>query len=399
MQKQSYKYIIVGAGIAGLSAVEGIREHDKSGPILLIGDEKYPPYNRTPLTKELWWGTIKAEELFIHDNKYFEQNDVDLLFGKTVVSLDAKAKTVTDDTNVTVRYEKLLLATGGRPRTLPIPGGNLEGICYYRYLDDYYGLSGSVSNRTSVLIIGGGFIGSELGASLSENSTNVTMLYPENYVCSMVLPEYLGKNLEEMYLKHGVTLISKDKPVAFEKSGNKFITTTQKGREIQTDAVVAGIGIAASSALAESAGIRTGRNIIVNEYQQTSQPDIYAAGDNTEFPYLALGRTMHVDHWDHALNHGKWAGRNMAGARTPYDYIPKFFSTIYDLNYEAVGEVIPELKNIARWKEQSNKGVIYFIRGDRIVGVLTCNLHSEIDRARELVRQGNIPPELVSAVR
>ncbi|MGA2090163.1 MAG: NAD(P)/FAD-dependent oxidoreductase [Endomicrobiales bacterium] len=398
MLKKDYTYIIVGAGIAGSSAIEGIREHDKDGSILIIGGEKYLTYARPPLTKELWWGKMKPADLFVNDEKYYERKGVDLLLGVTATSLDAQSKTLSDFTGRKFRYQKLLLATGGTPRKLPIPGGKLEGIFYYRYLDDYTRLREAVSSGTSVTIIGGGFIGSELGASLNKNALNVTMLYPDNYVCANVFPEYLGKVVEKSYINHGVTLIPRDKPVSFEKSGGKFVIKTQRGLQIETDAVVIGIGIGTSTDLAESAGITVNRNIAVNEYQQTSQPDIFAAGDNTDFPSPVLEKVLHLEHWDHAANHGKWAGRNMAGAHLAYDYIPYFYSTIFNFNYEAVGEISPDLQNINKFDESNNKGTVYFLRDNRVCGVLTCNVRGPIDWAKELIRNGEIPPDLGQGV-
>jgi NADPH-dependent 2,4-dienoyl-CoA reductase/sulfur reductase-like enzyme len=399
MPKESYKYIIVGAGLAGASAVDGIREYDKSGPILLIGAEKHLPYNRPPLTKDLWWGTMEVNDIFVHDKNFYAQNGVELLLEARIVSLDADTKTVTDNQGRAYHYEKLLLATGGTPRMLSLPGGNLDGICYYRYLDDYSLMQQAAAKGTAVTIVGGGFIGSELAASLSTKDVKVTMIYPEDYVCARVFPEYLGKAVQAEYRKHGVTILDGDKPVSFEKSGGKFITRTQNRQAVASDTVVVGIGIAASSKLAESAGLRTSRSVVVNEYQQTSNPDVYAAGDNTSFPYIALGKEMHVEHWDHAVNQGKCAGRNMAGAHTPYDYMPDFFSDIYDFSYQAVGEVNSELKTIPDWQEENKKGTIYYVSNDTLRGVMFCNIPDKIDQARELIKKGAVPENLAAAIK
>jgi NADPH-dependent 2,4-dienoyl-CoA reductase/sulfur reductase-like enzyme len=314
------------------------------------------------------------------------------------MALDADRKMISDDKGNQYRYEKLLLAMGGTPRTLPIPGGDLDGIVYYRYLDDYKRVRQGVDACQSVLIVGGGFIGSELGASLARNDAMVTMIFPEEYLCARVLPDYLARSVQQKYLDRGVTILNNDKPVSFSKSGNKFIARTQSGRDIEADIIVTGIGIRPSIQLAESAGLKTSRGVIVNELLQTSNSDIYAAGDNAIFPYLVLGKSMRVEHWDNAISQGKQAGRNMAGANEPYGHMPDFFSDMFDISYEAVGEVNSQLKTIPDWEKENEKGVIYYIDGSNLNGVMMCNIPGKIDEARALIRKRVVPEHLHAVI-
>ncbi len=394
MQEQIYPYVIVGGGLAGASAVDGIRELDKKAPILLIGSEKHLPYDRPPLTKKLWFGKKKVEEIFLHDQNYYDRNGVTVRTGTGVTSLNAGKKTVTVDAGITYGFEKLLLATGGIPRTLPIPGGDIDGICYYRTLDDYLRMRREAAEGKSALVIGGGFIGSEIAAALTINKVNVTMIFPDSYIVNRVFPEYLGKALQRNFKERGITVLNNEKPASFTKKGNRFLTRTESGREIESDAVIVGVGIAPSLELARNAGLQTANGVIVNEFLQTSHPDVYAAGDNAFFPYQALGKQMRVEHWDNALNQGKWAGRNMAGAKEPFTYMPYFFSDLFEFGYEAVGDVDARLDTFADWQKENDTGVLYYLRDGKIRGAMMCNVWEKVEAARELIRKGErVTPE------
>jgi len=381
-----YTYIIVGSGLAGVSAIDGIRERDKKGGILLIGAEKHLPYDRPPLSKKLWFGKKKVEEIFLHDQNYYDRNDVTLASGISVTSIDAKQKSITTNSGNTFYYQKLLLATGGLPRTMNLPGGDLKGIYYFRTLDDYLRLRQESSEGKTAVVVGGGFIGSELAAALTINKVHVTMIFRESVLVSRVFPGYLSKAIQDDYLKRGVTLLAGEKPDSFVKRGNRFITRTESGKEFESDMVVVGIGIVLSLDLPRRAGLQTANGIIVDEYLQASLPDIYAAGDNAFFPYRALGKQTRVEHWDNALNQGKWAGRNMAGAAEPYTYMPYFFSDLFDFGYEAVGEIDSQLETFADWQKENEKGVIYFLRDGKVRGAMMCNVWDKVEAARTLIQ-------------
>jgi NADPH-dependent 2,4-dienoyl-CoA reductase/sulfur reductase-like enzyme len=383
-----YRYIVVGAGLAGASAVEGIREVDPDGPVLLLGHEKHLPYDRPPLSKKLWFGKTTVEKIILHPEEWYADQGIEVLRHVEVAALDPAAKRVTTAGGREYAYVKLLLATGGIPRRLTIPGGDLEGLYYYRYLDDYLRLREQVREGARVTVIGGGFIGSELAAALNLNQAEVTLIYPDAYLVERVFPESLGRALEEHYRRKGVRVLQGEKPVALEREGDKFITVTDTGERIVSEAVVIGIGITPSVALAESAGLQVSNGIAVNEYGQTSHPEVYAAGDVAQFPYLALGQTTRIEHWDHAINHGKRAGRNLAGAGQSYDYMPYFFSDLFEFGYEAVGEVSSRLQTYADWQQENETGVIYYLEGGRVRGAMMCNVWDQVPAARELIRAG-----------
>lgn len=388
-----YDYVIVGGGLAGASAVQGIRELDAKGTVLLLGEEKHLPYDRPPLSKKLWFGKTRVEDIFLHEADYYTQHEVMVMLGAKVVKLDPVVKTITGANGASYRFGKLLLATGGTPRRLSIPGGDLDGICYYRTLDDYLQTRGGAGEGKSALVVGGGFIGSELAAALN-GSVEVSMVFPGAYVCSRVFPAYLGHALQQHYLKRGVRILSADMPVSISKHGEKFRTQTASGKRIESDLLLVGIGLAPAIDLAQDAGLDVGNGIVVNEYLESSHPDIYAAGDNAFFPYQALGQSMRIEHWDNALTQGKWAGRNMAGAHEPFTYQPYFFSDLFEFGYEATGEVDARLETFADWQKENYTGVIYYLRDSKVRGVMMCNVWDKIDAARELIRRGEtVTPE------
>ncbi|HXU93289.1 MAG TPA: FAD-dependent oxidoreductase [Gallionella sp.] len=382
-----YDYVIVGGGLAGASAVAGIRERDASGSILLIGEEVHLPYDRPPLSKKLWFGTKQVEDIFLHDRAYYDTHGVTLALGSAASRLDAAAKTITTAGGATYGYGKLLLATGCKPRRLDIPGGDLDGICYFRSLDDYLHTKGKAAEGKSAVVVGGGFIGSELAAALNINKVHVTMIFPGELLCDRVLPDYLGRAVQRHYQEKGVRILASDKPVSFGNNGNQFVTRTWQGETITSDIVIVGVGVVPELELAKSGGLKVGNGIVVNEYLETSNPDIYAAGDNAFFPYGVLGQDMRIEHWDHALIQGQWAGRNMAGAHEPYTHMPYFFSDLFEFGYEATGEVDSRLETFADWEKENEIGVIYYLRDGKVRGVMMCNVWDKVEAARELIRR------------
>ncbi|MCE5197561.1 MAG: FAD-dependent oxidoreductase [Armatimonadota bacterium] len=385
---QVHKYIIAGGGLTGASAIDGIRELDKDGSILLIGSEQHKPYDRPPLTKKLWFGKKTVEQIFVHDDAYYHTNGVDLALGVEVTHLDVVNKIVETSQGGRYHYEKLLLATGGVPRRLGTPGGELDGLFYYRYLDDYLKLRSIVSEDKKAVAIGGGFIGSEMAAALNINGVEVTIIFPGAYLVDRVFPEDLGQAVQREFVKRGVRLLTGNTSTSIEASGGEFITRTDQGHEIMSDAVVVGVGIVPSTALAEAAGLAVSNGIVVNDYLQTSNLDIYAAGDNTRFYYQVLGKQTRVEHWDNALNQGKQAGRNMAGASEPYTYMPYFFSDLFDFGYEAVGDVDSRLEVFEDWQDQYTTGVVYYLEDHKVRGAMMCNVWDKVPAARELIQSG-----------
>ncbi len=383
---EQYKYLIIGGGMTADSAVRGIRELDQGGNIGLIGNDPNPPYNRPPLTKGLWKGK-SLESIWRHTNEF----TVDLHLGRTARSIEPGKKVVRDDQGTEYKYEKLLLATGGTPRRLPFGAGN---IIYYRTLEDYQYLRELSGQRDHFGVIGGGFIGSEIAAALAMNGKKVSMFFPDEGIGARVYPKDLSDHLNGFFRQKGIEIIPGTHVNNLLKQDGSFQLLTEDGRKVQVDGVVAGIGIQPNVDLAVATGLRVANGIVVDDTLQASNPDIFAAGDVAEFANPALGKRLRIEHEDNANSMGKQAGRNMAGANEPYHYLSYFYSDLFELGYEAVGELDPRLEVFADWKEPYRKGVVYYLADGRIRGVLLWNVWDSVPKARDLIAEpGPFTPE------
>lgn len=384
----THEYIIVGGGLAGASAIEGIRAHDSEGRILLLSRENHPPYHRPPLSKGLWFGKSTLEDLPVHGDGFYHEHRVELALRREVVEVDAGRHTLWDDHGAPYEYGKLLLATGGTPRRLNVEGADPETVHYLRYLEDYLFLRERAPRLRHALVLGGGFIGMEIAAALRHAGPEVTLLYPEQYPLHKVLPRDLGMFVADYYRQQGVETVSGEAVVRLEARGGEIVVETNGGNTVTTQLVVAGLGLEPATDLAEVAGLQVGNGIEVDEFGRTSNPDIFATGDVAEFPCVPLDRHMRTEHWDHAIQHGKAVGANMAGANRPYTHLPFFYSDLFDLGWEAVGAVESHLDTHAVWKNEYREGVVYYLWDDVVRGVLLWNTWNAVDWARGLIEQG-----------
>jgi 3-phenylpropionate/trans-cinnamate dioxygenase ferredoxin reductase component len=368
-------YLIVGAGMTGDMAAKGIRDHDSDGSITMVGADPNPPYKRPLLTKGLWQGA--PEEKIWRE----PAEGVELVTGRRIVSLDLGAGTASDDAGDEYSWEKLLLATGARPREIP----GAEGVVWFRTLDDYRQLRRVAGAGAHVAVIGGGFIGSELAAGLVGNGCRVTMLFPEPGIGHRLFPTDLSASVTDYYREKGVEVLAGE--MVSSASGDRV--ETKSGHAIGADAVVAGLGVIPDTELAEAAGLEVDDGIVVDEYGRVAgHENVFAAGDVARFPVSALGTSLRIEHEDHANSHGRAVGANMAGADTPYDHIPFFYSDLFDLGYEAVGLVDSRLEAVEDWQEPYRKGVVTYVEDGRPRGVLLWNVWDKIDAARDLLRAG-----------
>jgi 3-phenylpropionate/trans-cinnamate dioxygenase ferredoxin reductase subunit len=375
----STHYLIVGGGLTADAACKGIRERDRDGRILVVGDDPHPPYLRPPLSKALWKGD---EESTIWRGT--AELGVELRLGRRIVALDLERREARDDKDETYGYDKLLLATGGRPRRLPFGG---DQVIYFRTLDDYRHLRALANEGARLCVIGGGFIGSEIAAALALNDCPVTMVFPESGICARVFPEELSTALNDYYRSHGVEVLTGVSVTAIERHGTATQVMVGYGRPLEADVVVAGIGIVPNAELAADAGLPVANGIVVDVYGRVGgREDVFAAGDVARFPVAALATDMRVEHEDHAKSHGRQVGANMAGADAPYEHLPFFYSDLFDLGYEAIGEVDSRLETVSDWKELAGEATVTYLDSERRPrGVLLWNRFGQLDAARDLI--------------
>jgi NADPH-dependent 2,4-dienoyl-CoA reductase/sulfur reductase-like enzyme len=375
-----YTYLIVGGGMTASAAIGGIREVDTNGSIGLIGADEHPPYDRPPLSKALWkgksvdtiWRKIEAEGVTLH-------------LGRQARTLDPSSKRVTDNQGSVYTFGKLLLATGGTPRRLSFGG---EDIIYFRTLDDYERLRSLTTQCQRFMVIGGGFIGSEVAAALTISGKNVVMAFPGDGVGDHLFPADLAKFLNDFYRQKGIEVLPGTRVTGYEMQQGKPVLKTrhaQGERSIAVDAVVAGIGIQPNVELAQAAGLEVDNGIHEDRGLRTSHPDIYAAGDVANFYNPALERRLRVEHEDNSNTMGSLAGQAMAGRTVSYDHLPSFYSDLFELGFEAVGEVDARLETVADWKKPFSEGVVYYLRDGRVRGVLLWNVWDQVDAARKLI--------------
>jgi 3-phenylpropionate/trans-cinnamate dioxygenase ferredoxin reductase component len=371
---QHSRYLIVGGGLTADGACKGIREVDPDGTIVLVGEEPHAPYARPPLSKALWKG--EAENTIWRGT---EELGVDLRLGRRIVGLDLGERVATDAGGERYHYERLLLATGGRPRRLPFG----DDVIYFRTLDDFRRLRTLADRGSRFVVIGGGFIGSEIAAALALNECPVTMVFPEPGIAARIFPAELSTRLNDYFRNRGVELMPGASVAGIERDR----ITLGDGRTLEADAVVAGIGIEPNVELAAAAGLPVTNGIVVDALGRVGgRGNVFAAGDVARFPVPALGGDLRVEHEDHAKSHGRRVGANMAGAAEPYDHLPFFYSDLFDLGYEAVGQLDSRLQTIVELGELDDEGLVYYLDAEGAPrGVLLWNLFGHVDEARELI--------------
>ena len=376
-----YPYLIIGGGMTGAAAANAIRERDNAGTIGLISAEPEPPYDRPPLSKKLWDGKMRADEIYVN-----LPGNVQPHFGRRVVTLDPAVRAVTLDNGASHSYGRLLLATGGEPRRLPFGG---EHVNYYRTLADYRALRADVERGARFVVVGGGFIGSEVAASLRRQGNAVTLIMPEAGISDRVFPPRLAAHLIDMYRERGVEVLAEARVTDITADASGATVTLGDGRRLATDRVLAGIGLVPDVALASAAGLAVENGILVDENLQTTVAGIYAAGDVANYPDAILGMRRRVEHADAARAMGRAAGRNMAGAGEPYRYLPMFYSDLFDLSYEAVGQCDSRLEIVEDWQEEFKRGVLYYTQNGRVRGVMLIDTWEKVDEARALIEAGD----------
>jgi 3-phenylpropionate/trans-cinnamate dioxygenase ferredoxin reductase subunit len=383
MTKYDFKYVIIGGGMTADAAVHKIRELDAEGSICLISREIYPPYARPPLSKSLWKGEEELEDIDLET----ESANIAMHLACSIVRIDPSGKKVVDDNGDEYGYTKLLLATGGTPKQIPKVEG--EGIIYYRTKEDFLKLKKLVEENTRFGVIGGGFIGSEIAAAIKiyKPDAEVTMIFPETGICALIFPKELSNYLNGYYREKGIEVLNGDLVENIKRTNNEYIVETKNKRKLTFDVIIAGLGIHPNIDLAKNAGLKVTNGITVNKFLQTSIADIYAAGDAASYYSPALDKFIRVEHEDNALMMGEIAGANMAGEDTPYEHLSLFYSDLFDLGYEAVGELSSNLEIVEDWFDPNNEGVIYYLEKKRVKGVLLWNVWEKAEDAREIIAE------------
>ena len=381
-------HVIVGASLAGAKAAETLRAEGFDGRIVLIGSEPYRPYERPPLSKQLLRGESDTESVFVHTANFYDDNEIELRVDTQVGEILPQSNVVTAEHGASIHYDRLLLTTGARPRRLRAPGADLAGIHYLRDLDDNAKLRADLQSASRVAVVGAGWIGSEVAASIRELGLDVALIDPAPAPLATVLGPEVGTLYRDLHAAHGVELHLDTKVDSFLGTRRVAGVRTGDGTEIDADLVVVGIGAEPRIELARHAGLAIDGGIAVNALLETSAPGVFAAGDVAAAWHPALGRRIRVEHWANAQNQGIAAAKNMLGAATPYDRLPYFFSDQYDLGMEYIGNASEWDRVVFRGNPATHEFIAFWITGERVIAAMNANTWDVAEPLQALIRAG-----------
>jgi 3-phenylpropionate/trans-cinnamate dioxygenase ferredoxin reductase subunit len=381
-------FVIVGASLAGAKAAETLRSEGFDGNIVLVGVESDRPYERPPLSKDYLQGKSEKVKIYVHDESWYADNNVELRLGTRATAIDPSAHTVTFDSGDRLSYTKLLLTTGSTPRHLNIPGANLDGVFSLRTVGDSEALRDAISKRGRVVVIGAGWIGLETAAAARGYGADVTIIEPQETPLHAVLGAELGEVFAQLHRDNGVDLRVRTGVQEFR--GDKRVTqvVTDKGDELEADTVIVGVGIRPNVELAEAAGLAVDNGVLVDALLQTTDPDVYAAGDVANAHNPLLGRNLRVEHWSNALNGGPAAARSMLGKGEPYDRVPYFFSDQYDLGMEYSGLATPGDYDevVYRGDKDKREFIAFWLKDRRLLAGMNVNVWDVTDPIQKIIR-------------
>ncbi len=378
-------FVIVGASLAGAKAAETLRAEGFDGRVVLVGAELDRPYERPPLSKDYLRGEAGRAAVYVHEERFYVEQEIDLRLGREAVALDVGAREIELDDGERLRYDRLLLTTGAEPRRLTIPGAELAGVHELRTVGDSDALRARLDRGGSVVVVGAGWIGCEVAASARQRGLEVTVVAPEAVPLERVLGPELGALYRDIHLDHGVRMLLETGVEGFEGDGAVERVRTSNGQTLDADFVVVGVGVRPRIALAERAGLAVGDGILVDERLRTSVPEVFAAGDVASHQHPFYGERLRVEHWSNALHQGPAAARSMLGIGGPYDRLPYFFSDQYDVGMEYVGLARDWDRVVVRGDLAARELIAFWMEGDRIQAGMNVNVWDVVEPIRRLI--------------
>jgi len=380
-------FVIVGASLAGAKAAETLRTEGFDGRVVLIGEEAEYPYERPLLSKDYLRGDKPAAKLYVHDEGFYADNDIELMTGTRVESLDPRAHEVSVDGGGRIAYSKLLLCTGASPRPLPLPGADLPGVRYLRLMGDSDALRAAITAPSRVVVIGAGWIGSEVAASARQMGAEVAIIAPGAVPLQRVLGQEVGGVYRDLHAEHGVDLHLSTQIEAIVGNGAARGVRTTDGSVVEGDLIVVGAGVSPRDELARDAGLSVENGIVVDQFLRTSAPDIFAAGDVAATWNTRYNQRIRMEHWANALNQGPTAARNMLGQDTAYEKLPYFYSDQYDLGMEYHGYATDWDRVVLRG-DRAGEFLAFWLRDGRLLAAMNANVWDQSDDIKALIRGG-----------
>jgi 3-phenylpropionate/trans-cinnamate dioxygenase ferredoxin reductase subunit len=378
-------YVVVGASLTGAKAAETLRAEGFDGRLVLIGAEHERPYERPPLSKDYLRGEAGRETIYVHDEGFYAEHDIELQLGCRATSLDTAKNELALDEGERLRYDRLLLATGSEPRRLQIPGSELDGVLYLRSVEDSDVLRERLDRGGTVVVIGAGWIGSEVAASARQRGLEVTLLEPMGVPLQRVLGDEVGGIYRDIHTEHGVQMLLGTAVEAFEGTTSVQRVRTSDGRELECDFVVVGVGAQPCVELAGHAGIAVDNGILVDEHLQTSVPGVFAAGDVANALHPFYGERVRVEHWANGLHQGPVAARTMLGRADVYDRLPYFFSDQYEVGMEYSGFARAWDRVVLRGDPGRREFIAFWMSGTRVIAGMNVNVWDVTEPIQRLI--------------
>jgi NADPH-dependent 2,4-dienoyl-CoA reductase/sulfur reductase-like enzyme len=372
------KYLILGGGmVAGYAAKQFVESGLKPGELTIVSADSSTPYERPPLSKGFLAGKDEEASVFISPGAFYTQHGIDNKLNCEVTAVDAARKCVQVRSGEEIAFDKLIVATGSRVKTLGIPGHDLGSIYYLRTLADSKRIRTAAGNAKHAAVIGGGFISMEVTSVLAQKGIATTMIVPEDRIWKHFFTPSMSQFFENYYTQRGVRLVKNSKLAKLTGLGAVDSVVLENGNKIGCDMVVAGIGVSPVVEPLMTSGIEVSDGVVVNEYLETNRPDIYAAGDVANYYDSIFGKRRRAEHWDNAVSQGQHCARTLLGDRKPFVHVPYFFSDVFDLSYEFWGDPAGAEEVVERGDLSTSSFSIWWLRQGKLVAAFTMNRPDE----------------------
>ena len=380
-------HVIVGASLAGAKAVETLREEGFDGRVVLVGSERERPYERPPLSKDYLRGEVGREKVYVHDEGFYAEHEIELRLGRTAVSLDTASMSLALDDGELLSYDRLLLTTGSEPRRLSVPGAELDGVYYLRSVRDSDALRERLDRGGAVGVVGAGWIGAEVAASARQRGLDVTVIEPASVPLERVLGKEIGAIYRDIHVDQGVRMLTGTGVEALEGDGAVERVRTDDGRVVDCDFVVVGVGVQPRTELAAEAGLAIRNGILVDARLRANAPGVFAAGDVANAQHPFFGEPIRVEHWANALNQAPAAARGMLGQSALYERLPYFFSDQYDVGMEYSGLARGCDRVVVRGDLAAREFIAFWMFQDRVLAGMNVNVWDVTDPIKQLIQE------------
>jgi len=364
---QKLKYIILGGGmVAGYAAKELVSHGLKAGELAIISADTALPYERPPLSKGFLSGKDEESGILINPAGWYRENGIDVRLNTVIEHIDPDKRRLRTNSGDELEWEKLLLATGARPRRLDVPGNDLSNVFYLRSLKDSGAIRSKSAGAKEAVVIGGGFIGMEVASVLAQKNIRTSLIIREDRVWSRVFTPIMSAFFEQYYSSRGVRIVKGAQIAAFEGKGAVQAVRLEDGKKIPCEFAVVGVGASPVTELAEKSGLTVDNGIVVDEYLEASHAGIYAAGDVANYPDTIFGKRRRVEHWDNAVSQGQHWARVILGEKQPFIHVPYFFSDVFNLSYELWGDSTGSSETVVRGDANTSSFSVWWLKDKRV---------------------------------